>query len=232
MPTSAPKLIVITGVTRGLGRALAERFVSMGHHVLGCGRSAGEVEDLARKFGTPHDIQAVDVSDDRAVKRWAERLLAISRAPDLLINNAALMNRKAVLWEIGTEEFDAVVDVNLKGVANVIRHFCPAMVARRGGVIANLSSGWGRATAAEVAPYCATKWAIEGLTKALAQELPRGMAAVPVNPGIIDTEMLRDIFGAMAASYPSATRWAELAAPFFLRLGPAENGKSVTVPTH
>ena len=75
------------------------------------------------------------------------------------------------------------------------------VVARRRGVIVNFSSGWGRSTAPEVAPYCATKWAIEGLTQALAEELPAGMAAVPLNPGIINTEMLQSCFGAGAAGY-------------------------------
>jgi NADP-dependent 3-hydroxy acid dehydrogenase YdfG len=61
-----------------------------------------------------------------------------------------------------------LIDVNIKGVANVIRYFVPAMIERGSGVIVNFSSYWGRSTAAEVAPYCATKWAIEGLTRALA----------------------------------------------------------------
>jgi NAD(P)-dependent dehydrogenase (short-subunit alcohol dehydrogenase family) len=127
-------------------------------------------------------------------------------------------------------EFSTVVDVNIKGVANVIRHFLPAMVARKSGVIVNFSSGWGRATDAEVAPYCATKWAIEGMTRALAQELPRGMAAIPLNPGIIDTAMLRSCFGADAGHYPTAEEWAATAVPFLLRLGPADNGKPLTAP--
>ena len=75
-------------------------------------------------------------------------------------------------------------------------------------MIVNFSSGWGRSTSAEVAPYCATKWAIEGLSQALAQELPKGMACVALNPGIIDTEMLRSCFGESAASYPDAAEWA------------------------
>ncbi|MBV9125505.1 MAG: SDR family NAD(P)-dependent oxidoreductase, partial [Planctomycetes bacterium] len=99
------------------------------------------------------------------------------------------------------------------------------------GVIVNFSSGWGRSTSAEVAPYCATKWAIEGLTKALAEELPPGMAAVPLNPGIIDTAMLRECFGADAAHYPRAEDWSRQAVPFLLRLGPGDNGKSLTVPS-
>jgi NAD(P)-dependent dehydrogenase (short-subunit alcohol dehydrogenase family) len=93
----------------------------------------------------------------------------------------------------------------------------------------NFSSGWGRSTDAEVAPYCATKWAIEGLTQALAQEIPDGMAAIPLNPGVIDTDMLRSCFGDSAASYPSAQQWAQRAVPFLLRLSPGENGQSLTV---
>ena len=120
--------------------------------------------------------------------------------------------------------------MNLKGTANVIRHFAPEMIKRRSGVIVNFSSGWGRSTDAEVAPYCATKWAIEGLTQALAQELPPGMAAVPLNPGIINTDMLRSCFGGSASSYPTPCEWADIAVPFLLKLGPSDNGNPLTVP--
>src|SRR5262249_21389378 len=82
------------------------------------------------------------------------------------------------------------------------------MIRRGAGVIVNFSSGWGRSTAAEVAPYCASKWAIEGLTRALAQELPAGVAAVPLNPGIIDTDMLRSCVGGDAGGYPAPRRAA------------------------
>jgi NAD(P)-dependent dehydrogenase (short-subunit alcohol dehydrogenase family) len=152
--------------------------------------------------------------------------------PDLLLNNAALINGNAPLWRIPADEFGRVVDVNLKGVANVLRAFVPAMIEGQGGVIVNFSSGWGRSTAPEVAPYCATKWAIEGLTRALAQELPSGMAAVPLNPGIIDTEMLRSTFGGRAEHFPSPEAWAEIAVPFLLALGAKDNGKPLTVPGH
>jgi NAD(P)-dependent dehydrogenase (short-subunit alcohol dehydrogenase family) len=112
----------------------------------------------------------------------------------------------------------------------VIRHVVPAMIARGSGVIVNLSSGWGRSTSPEVAPYCASKWAIEGLTRALAQELPRGLAAVPLNPGIIDTAMLRSCFGESASEHPGPEEWARAAIPFLLGLGPKDNGKPLTVP--
>ena len=151
-----------------------------------------------------------------------------ARAPDLLLNNAALINANAPLWTIPAAEFDRVIDVNIKGIANVIRHFVPAMVARGSGVIVNLSSGWGRSTSPDVAPYCATKWAIEGLTGALAQELPRGLAAVAVNPGIIDTDMLRSCSGDSASSTP-APSVGPRPRPVPPRPGPKDSGKPLTV---
>jgi NAD(P)-dependent dehydrogenase (short-subunit alcohol dehydrogenase family) len=224
------KLVLITGATRGLGRAMVDGFVQLGHTVLGCGRSANDIKELRGKFGTPHDFYPVDVSSDEEVKSWASIVLTSHGPPDLLINNAGEINASARLWEIGNREFSQVIDINIKGVANVIRHFAPEMVARKIGVIVNFSSGWGRSVDAEVAPYCATKWAIEGLTLALAQELPSSMAAVPLNPGIIDTEMLRSCFGSSASSYPSPAEWADVAVPFLLKLGAADNGKQLTVP--
>jgi NAD(P)-dependent dehydrogenase (short-subunit alcohol dehydrogenase family) len=224
------KLIVITGATRGLGRALTEKFIALGHTVLGCGRSREHVDGLRRQFGKPHDFEAVDVARDDQVRAWAERVLQSHGPPDLLVNNAALINENAPLWRVPAEEFDRVVDVNIKGVANVIRHFVPAMVEKKRGVIVNLSSGWGRSTSPEVAPYCATKWAMEGLSRALAQELPKGMASIPLNPGVIDTDMLRSSFGENAGDYPDPRAWAESAAPFILRLGAGDNGKPLSAP--
>ncbi len=229
MSKSQGKLVVLTGVTRGLGRAMADEFIALGHTVAGCGRSRDHIESLRKAHGKPHDFAVVDVVSEKQVKQWAERILASLGAPDLLLNNAALINRNAPLWQLTAEEFDPVIDVNIKGVANVLRHFLPAMVERKSGVVVNFSSGWGRSTAPEVAPYCATKYAMEGLTLALAQELPAGMAAIPMNPGIIDTDMLRSCFGGSAENYASPEEWAKRAVPFLLQLGPKDNGKSLSV---
>ena len=223
------KVVVITGVSRGLGRAMAEEFIRLGHRVLGCGRSAQAVRELTARHGSEHSFSVVDVADDEAVREWAEQCLQDAGPPDLLLNNAAVVNRNAPLWKVSAAEFATVIDVNIKGVANVLRHFVPAMVARKQGVIVNFSSGWGRSTDREVAPYCATKWAIEGLSKSLAQELPKGMAAIPLNPGIINTDMLRTSFGVEAAHFPTAETWAETAVPWLLELKPADNGRSLTV---
>ncbi|MEX0716886.1 MAG: SDR family oxidoreductase [Planctomycetaceae bacterium] len=227
---SDSRAILITGVTRGLGRALVDGFVAGGHTVIGCGRTAEAITALRKEYGSPHRLDVLDVADDVAVREWAENVLDSHGAPELLVNNAAIINRNALLWEVPAADFDACVDVNVKGVANVIRHFVPAMIARRRGVIVNLSSGWGRSTAPEVAPYCTTKWAIEGLSQALAQELPAGMAAVALDPGVIDTEMLRSAWSDSAASRPKPAEWAKSAVPFLLSIGPEHNGEPLTVP--
>jgi NAD(P)-dependent dehydrogenase (short-subunit alcohol dehydrogenase family) len=223
------KTILITGVSRGLGRAMAEEFIRLGHGVVGCGRSKNEIAQLQKQFPAPNDFSVVDVSSDEQVAAWAKKILSSHAAPDLLLNNAALINRNAPLWEVSAPEFSDVIDVNLKGVANVIRHFVPAMIKQGRGVIVNFSSGWGRSTDAEVAPYCATKWAIEGLTQSLAQELPPGLAAVPLNPGIINTAMLQSCFSRGANNYPTAEEWAKIAVQFLLKLNAADNGKQLTV---
>jgi len=223
------RIIVITGATRGLGRALVSQFAAAGHTVVGCGRNEKHVAELAAAFPSPHRFTALDVCEGASVALWANSTLTKVGPPDLLINNAALMNTPAPLWDVPVEQFDAIVDVNIKGVANVIRAFAPAMVERKAGVIVNLSSGWGRSTSPEVAPYCATKYAIEGLTLALAQELPKGMAAIPLNPGVIDTDMLRQAWSDGASAYPKAEAWARRAAPFLLALGANDNGRSLSV---
>ena len=224
------KLIVITGATRGLGRAMVGEFIRLGHTVLGCGRSGKEIDRLRKMHGAPHDFYPVDVASDTAMKSWASLCLTSHGVPDLVLNNAGVINANARLWEIEAREFDEVMNTNLRGVANVIRHFAPAMVERKSGVIVNMSSGWGRSADAEVAPYCATKWAVEGLTQSLAQELPFGMAAVALNPGIINTDMLRSCFGGGATSYPSPEEWATVAVPFLLKIGASDNGRPLTVP--
>src|SRR6187551_312650 len=94
------KVIVLTGATRGLGRALVSAFARAGHTVVGCGRSRDHVRDLAQAHPPPHRFDAVDVTDAGAVQSWAATALAAAGPPDLLINNAALMNTPAPLWDV------------------------------------------------------------------------------------------------------------------------------------
>jgi len=224
------KHVLITGCTRGLGLAMARSFAARGWTVSGCGTNASATAALAKEIGPKHRICRCDVTSPEEVAAFADDILAGPGAPDLLINNAALINRNAPLWEVSAEDFSRVIDVNLKGIHLICRGFLPAMIAREVGVVVNFSSGWGRSTSPEVAPYCCTKWGVEGLTKALAQELPNGLAAVALNPGIIDTDMLRRSFGSAASDYPDPAIWAVKTVPFLESLGPDDNGESLTAP--
>jgi NAD(P)-dependent dehydrogenase (short-subunit alcohol dehydrogenase family) len=225
-----PLRILLTGASRGLGRAMADGFAKLGHTLCGCATGERGVAELKQSFGPPHRWDRVDVRNDAEVAAWAKSLKADAEPFDLVLNNAAIVNKNASLWDVSAEEFQRVIDVNIAGTANVVRHFAPGMVKRAKGVIINFSSGWGRSTSPEVAPYCATKYAVEGLTLALAQELPDGMAAIPLNPGIINTEMLQSAFGPEAANYPTPEKWAQVAVPYILSLGKRHNGQSLSVP--
>ncbi len=193
-------------------------------------RSPAAIESLRSRHGSPHTFSAVDVSHVDQVDAWAEQSLADVGVPDLILNNAAVINANANLWEVPPEEFRAVCEVNLLGTYAVIRAVLPAMLREGRGGVVNFSSTWGQTTAPEVAPYCATKWGIEGLTQALAQELPSGMFAVAFNPGVINTDMLQSCFGSAAAAYSSAQEWAEHAVPCLMKLDASDNGKSVRAP--
>ena len=166
------KFVVITGATRGLGRALCDRFAEAGWTIAGCGTKSDLVKSAATELGAPHRISKVDTTDAAAVETWAKKLISEIGAPDLLVNNAGVINENAPLWEVPLEDFERVIDVNVNGVFHVIRAFVPAMINKKSGVIVNLSSGWGRSTSPDVAPYCASKWAIEGLTQSLSHDPP------------------------------------------------------------
>lgn len=219
----------ITGCSRGLGRALALGLAQRGWGVAGLARSGAAVKEMAGCLGPNHFLASVDVVEEDEVEAFCAAALREVGPPSLLLNNAALINEPAPLWEIGSEEFGEVIDVNIKGVANVLRHTIPIMIEQDEGVIVNFSSGWGRSTSPDVAPYCATKWAIEGMTQALSSELPENLAAVALNPGVIDTDMLRTVWGDGASDCPDPEQWAKSALPILEKLGPGDNGSSLSV---
>ncbi|CAI5978579.1 unnamed protein product [Closterium sp. NIES-64] len=220
---SQSKVVVVTGATKGLGRALVVELAKRGHRVAGCGRDVKQVEVVQRLLDdtrvpattaaaaaspAQHLMVAVDVGSDGQVKAFAENVISTMGVPDIVVNCAGLINANKRLWEVPCEEVDRVLDVNIKGTVNVIRHFAPAIVERRHGVFVNFSSGWGRSVAAEVGPYCASKWAVEGLSKSLALELPAGCVSVALNPGVINTAMLHSCFGSAASMYQTPEEWA------------------------
>jgi NAD(P)-dependent dehydrogenase (short-subunit alcohol dehydrogenase family) len=224
------KAVVITGCTRGLGRAMIPVFIDAGWQVAGCGRDEPQITKLRHQIAPPHFFDVCDVSHEAGVASFCAAVLKHFGPPDLVLNNAAIMNPPAPLWETGAEDFSRIIDINIKGPASMMRHLLPPMLERGSGVIVNFSSGWGRSTSAGVASYCATKYAIEGLSMAAAQDTGGKVAIIPMNPGIIDTDMLRSCFGGEAGHYPDADDWAKRAVPFFIRLGRKDNGRPLTVP--
>tara|TARA_Y100001935_G_scaffold185163_1_gene153766 strand:- start:1225 stop:1908 length:684 start_codon:yes stop_codon:yes gene_type:complete len=224
------KLIIITGVTRGLGRALSDQYLKMGHTVIGCGRNAEIIKKMSAKYPTNTDFQALDVSDYESVIFWANRIIKSFGSPDFLLNNAGIMNDNRNLWEVSKRNFSEVVDTNIKGIFNTVKGYVPEMINQKRGIIVNFSSGWGRTTSPKVAPYCTSKWAVEGLTKSLAQELPQGLSAVALSPGVIDTDMLRLCWGNSASAHEKPETWAQRVAPYILKISSKDNGASITTP--
>ncbi len=227
---SSPRCVLVTGISRGLGRELCREFARLGHTVIGCARSADSVAAMRAELGPPHRIYQLDVTDDAAVSAWAQELVAAGLVPDLVLNNAAVANEGKQAWRFDRDEIDRLLQVNVHGIFNVLRAFIPDMIRRKRGIVVNFSSGWGREAAAKVAPYCASKWAVEGMTKAMSYELPPTMGAVSLHPGIIQTDTLQTSFGESASLYPKPDEWARVAVPFLLRITSADNGRQLSVP--
>ncbi|XP_073100002.1 NADPH-dependent pterin aldehyde reductase-like [Elaeis guineensis] len=235
----APRTVLITGVSRGLGRALALELAKRGHTIIGFARSQEKIDALLAELPSDdpapssspskHLIIQADVRSDSSIKELARLVVETRRVPDIIVNNAGTINKNNKIWDVSAEEFDMVIDTNIKGVANILRNFLPVMIEKKRGIIVNTSSGWGRSAAAEVAPYCASKWAIEGLTRSVAKELPPGVAVVALSPGVVNTEMLASCFGSSSALYQTPESWAPKAATFILNLTVEDNGASLTV---
>jgi 3-oxoacyl-[acyl-carrier protein] reductase len=175
----AGRVAVVTGASRGIGRAVAEALSNAGAVVAGCALHAGPGVDLC------------DVRRPEDVTRFAEGVQRRLGPPDILVNNAGTVARGR-LDELTVEAWDDVVDANLKGTFLVTRAFLPAMRARGSGRIINIASIAGRQGTAELTAYCAAKHGVVGLTRALAEELRGdGLVANAVCPGSVDTDMLR-----------------------------------------
>jgi NAD(P)-dependent dehydrogenase (short-subunit alcohol dehydrogenase family) len=195
------RTVMITGVSKGLGRALAIELAYHGHTIVGCSRDQDKLDFLQSQLpnNNHHLFLNIDVRCNNKVEEMARIVMEKNGGPpDIIVNDAGVINKNNMIWEVLSEEFDLVMDTNLKGTSNVLRHLIPLMVKKNknegGGIIVNMSLGWGRSGAALVAPYCASKWAIEGLTKSVAEGLPIGMEVVALNPGVINTDMLASFY--------------------------------------
>ncbi len=232
------KLVVITGVTKGIGRALAEEFIRMGLRVAGCGRSSNAIEELTKRYGSEL-FSVVDIKDEASVLRWVNEVVSQMGVPAILINNAALINHPQVLWKVPADEFRDIMETNVSGTVNVLRHFIPRMLGQKEGIIVNISSGWGLKGISKFSPdcegwgnfspYCASKFAIEGLTQSLSQELPQGFAAITLAPGTSNTDMLRKAVPENAEEYPSAHERAKNIVSYLLNIKLSDSGKHLSL---
>lgn len=205
---------------------MALEFASRGWKVAGGARNRSELEALENELKSDCFIDFLDVTNPHQTETFSKRVKDKFGPPNLLVNNAGMINQNAPLTKISAEEFSSVLAINLGGIHNMIRSFVPKMERMGDGIIANFSSYWGQSTAPEVGPYCASKWGVEGLTRSLSQELAPGLAAVAFNPGVIDTSMLRSTFGDQACNYPTPTEWAMEAVTRLEKLSTKDNGET------
>lgn len=187
---------VVTGSSRGIGRAVAEELARAGFDVcVNCSSERGlsGVQQLADQLAAEHGVRAIAVAANGADAAEAEALVAAAHEAfgrvDVLVNNAGI-TRDGLLARMKEEAFDRVIEVNLKGAFNCLRHAAPLMMKQRYGRIVSVSSVVGVAGNAGQVNYAASKAGIIGMTKAAAKELaPRGITVNAVAPGFIDTAM-------------------------------------------
>lgn len=198
----AGKTVLVTGGSRGIGRAIVELFARDGAEVAffyrGNAAAAQEVVDQSRAAGLQVSAEQVDVTDSKAVGAAVERLAARWGRIDVLVNNAGVI-RDNLLALLEDEDVRTVLETNVGGVFNVTRAVVPHMIARRAGKIVNLSSVSGEKGGRGQTNYAASKGAINAFTRALAVELAsRRITVNCVAPGVIETEMsqaVRDAAG-------------------------------------
>ena len=220
METLQNKVIVITGTTHGLGNAMTREFLCLGHKVAGCGRTESIVKQLSQEFSSIADrcdFAAVDVIQDQQVSQWAKQVVKKFGPPDVLINNVGVACRPMNFWELPAEEFNRVVDADIKGTANVTRHFVPQMISSGKGVVCNVTGWVSRNTMPNVTAIVTAKWGVEGFSKNLAQELPDPLASFQLDPGLV------------AAG--TEEKWAKKVCPAVLACYRSMNGKLLEATT-
>jgi 3-oxoacyl-[acyl-carrier protein] reductase len=207
------RLTVVTGASRGIGRALTERLTAAGQTVVATGRSAVDLDDVAAQTGAVPFV--LDVSDPATVETVFARILSELGVPDLLVNNAGVSGGSGMTWELPQQDWWQVLEINLRGTYLCTRAVLPAMMARGSGRIVNLSSGAatfpvgldndGVLTSA----YMASKAAVNRFTEAVAGECFRaGVRAFAISPGMVKTDMTADVF---ADLWDDADTWTPMA---------------------
>ena len=203
------KTAVITGASRGIGYAVAAKLASQGADIVIVDycpeedglKSAGQ---LSESFGVKVSFYRCDVSDFEKSKETVDKIIEECGGIDILINNAGIVRDKLAL-KMTESDFDAVINVNLKGTFNMIKHTYTHFMRKRAGRIVNVSSIVGLTGNAGQANYSASKAGVVGITKSIAKELaPRGITVNAVAPGYIMTDMTSNFTDKMKEQFENA----------------------------
>ncbi len=179
---------VVTGANSGIGRATAIHLAQQGHTVYGTVRSvekAAKLQSMSAGAGVEIKLAELDVADDESVRTGFARILEeTDGCVDVLVNNAGV-GGNAVAEECPPSTYLDIMNVNLCGAVRCLQQVLPGMRARRAGTVVNITSIAGRVAALAQSPYVASKWAFEGLSEGLAQELaPFGIRVIIIEPGV------------------------------------------------
>ena len=187
MTTSSPQIAVVTGANSGIGRATALHLAQQGYRVFGTVRSiekAGKLQSRATELGITVELIEMDVADDVSVQRGFADIFLTTDHVDVLVNNAGI-GGNGVVEESTPQMYHDAFNVNVVGAIRCTQQVLPNMRARKSGTIVNITSVVGRFAAVAQAPYVASKWAFEGVSEELAQEVaPFGIRVVIIEPGV------------------------------------------------
>lgn len=175
LPTPEPLTVLITGASSGIGRATAELFARHGHRLILTGRREERLQEIKQAFTDAYQNEVLilpfDVRDPNAVKQSLQNLPETWQNIDLLVNNAGLAKGLSPIHEGELDHWETMIDTNLKGLLYVTRMVAPGMVKRQKGHIINIGSGAGKEVYPNGNVYCATKFAVDGLTRAMRLDL-------------------------------------------------------------
>ena len=210
------RVAVVTGASRGIGRAIAKRLAADGRHVVCVSRSQGPLDELAAEIkadGGSASVKTCDMSDFTAVAEMIEGVASEHGRLDILVNNAGITKDNLIL-RMSDEEWDDVINTNLKSVFVACRAAARPMMKGKFGRICNIASTSGLVGNSGQANYAAAKSGLTGFTKTIARELgKKNITANCVAPGFIETDMTKDLPGAVTEHIKSVISTRELGQP-------------------